>query len=131
MAGSIELSALSGCSVDDPNVYEAVRGSRIDENEYVEIKNVSERATLKADQMYANTILQGSSTESHDSDGSRTRSVSHIGQSDAAEDIASIHRTLGETLTSLKRVQITCIVLAIALVACSATLGALILTTVG
>ena len=134
MAETIELSTLAESSVEanDLDVYETVRGSRIVENEYVDIRNVSERATQQADPVYANTTLVRWSAESHDSDGCTTISYTHTGQNVTAEnkDIATIHRTLAETTTSLKRVQITCIILGIALVACSATLGALIFTMV-
>ena len=137
MAESIQLSTLAECPIEenDLNDYESVRVSRFTDNEYVELKNVSERAREQADPVYANTTLVRCSTDSTDADACTSSSHAHTSQSvTAAENMdtaSTLHRTLAETLISLKRVQITCIVLGIALVACSATLGALMLTMVG
>ena len=146
MAESIELSTLaeSPFEANDLSDYDSIRISRITDNEYVELKNVSERARVQADPVsertrvqadpvYANTTLVRCSTDSTDVDACISSSNAHTSESVNAEntDIAAIHRALAETSSSLKRVQITCIVLGIALVACSATLGALVLTMVG
>ena len=106
----------------DKNLYEAVNSDEHEENEYVAIKSTSESVIQENEPIYNNIISCSGSSESKDKP---TQRIYKRPQKDVPDKPATIviSERLDETTTTVKRLQIICIVLGAALVMMSVTIG--------
>ena len=128
MSEEFDLRPVVECATVE--LYEAINSEEHEVNEYVAIKSMSESVIQENEPIYNNIISCSGSSESKEKPTQRIYKRPQKDVPDKAATIEVISERLDETTTTVKRLQIICIVLGAALVIISVTIGGFIYITV-